>query len=84
MSWDTTTCGFAAPPGRARHTDALRVAVTLGRAGAELNVAVRVMYRGRERPVDELRALASPHGLMLNSVAVLTDQRHRLFHSGAL
>ncbi len=45
------------------------------RAGTEFNLAMLVMYGGRERRVGEFRALASPHGLMLNSVAVLTDQR---------
>ena len=34
-----------------------------------------VIFGGRERRVDEFRALAAPHGLVLDAVTDLTDQR---------
>ncbi|WP_083898305.1 methyltransferase [Nocardia vinacea] len=45
------------------------------RAASEFNLAVLVMYGGRERRIDEFRALASRHGLVLDTVTDLTDQR---------
>jgi hypothetical protein len=34
-----------------------------------------VIFGGRERRIDEFRALASPHGLVLDAVTDLTDHR---------
>jgi SAM-dependent methyltransferase len=45
------------------------------RAHSESNLAMLVIYGGRERRVDEFRALAEPHGLVLATVTELTDQR---------
>ncbi|MEU7141993.1 methyltransferase [Nocardia sp. NPDC046473] len=45
------------------------------RAASEFNLAMLVMYGGRERRIDEFRTLASPHGLVLDTVIDLTDQR---------
>ncbi|WP_227999961.1 methyltransferase [Nocardia australiensis] len=45
------------------------------RAASEFNLAMLVMYGGRERQIAEFRALASPHGLVLDTVTDLTDQR---------
>ncbi|MBF6333117.1 methyltransferase [Nocardia transvalensis] len=51
------------------------------RATSEFNLAMLVMYGGRERRIDEFRALAATHGLILNTVTELTDQRCLLeFH----
>ncbi|MEV6098772.1 methyltransferase [Nocardia sp. NPDC051981] len=44
-------------------------------AGSEFNLAMLVMYGGRERRVDEFRALCMPHGLALDAITDLTDQR---------
>ncbi|MEU6560390.1 methyltransferase [Nocardia nova] len=44
-------------------------------AGSEFDLAMLVMYGGRERRVDEFRSLASPHGLTVTAVTDLTDQR---------
>jgi len=45
------------------------------RAQSEFNLAMLVIFGGRERRIDEFRALASPHGLVLDEVTDLTDQR---------
>ncbi|WP_196812196.1 methyltransferase [Nocardia sp. CNY236] len=45
------------------------------RAHSEFNLAMLVTFGGRERRIDEFRALASPHGLTLEAVIDLTDQR---------
>jgi hypothetical protein len=45
------------------------------RANSEMDLAMLVIYGSRERPVDELRALAAPHGLVLDTVTALTDDR---------
>ncbi|WP_425387896.1 methyltransferase [Amycolatopsis nigrescens] len=45
------------------------------RAATEFDLAMLVIFGGRERRVDEFRALASAHGLVLDTVADLTDQR---------
>jgi 2,7-dihydroxy-5-methyl-1-naphthoate 7-O-methyltransferase len=45
------------------------------RAKSESNLAMLVIFGGRERRVDEFRALASPHGLVLDTVTELTEQR---------
>lgn len=45
------------------------------RAHSEFNLAMLVIFGGRERRIDEFRALASSHGLVLDTVADLTDQR---------
>ncbi|MFX0580601.1 methyltransferase [Nocardia nepalensis] len=51
------------------------------RATSEFNLAMLVMFGGRERRIDEFRALAAPHGLVLDAVTDLTDQRCLLeFH----
>ncbi|MFF0546652.1 methyltransferase [Nocardia thailandica] len=45
------------------------------RAATEFTLAMLVMYGGRERRVDEFRSLAAPHGLVLDTVTELTEQR---------
>ncbi|MFI6995919.1 methyltransferase [Nocardia sp. NPDC050175] len=45
------------------------------RAASEFNLAMLVMYGGRERRIDEFRTLASPHGLVLDTVMDLAEQR---------
>ncbi|GLY70772.1 methyltransferase [Amycolatopsis taiwanensis] len=45
------------------------------RAQSEINLAMLVMFGGRERRIDEFRALGSPHGLVLDAVTDLTDER---------
>jgi hypothetical protein len=45
------------------------------RAHSEFNLAMLVIFGGRERRIDEFRALASPHGLVLDSVNEVTDRR---------
>lgn len=44
-------------------------------AGSEMDLVMLVHYGGRERRVEEFRALAAPHGLVLDTVTTLTDQR---------
>jgi SAM-dependent methyltransferase len=44
-------------------------------ARSEFNLAMLVIFGSRERRIDEFRALASPHGLVLDTVIDLTDQR---------
>nr|WP_184694859.1 methyltransferase [Saccharothrix tamanrassetensis] len=41
----------------------------------EFDLAMLVIFGGRERRVDEFRTLASAHGLVLDTVIDLTDQR---------
>jgi hypothetical protein len=36
------------------------------RATSEFNLAMLVMFGGRERRIEEFRALAAPHGLVLD------------------
>lgn len=45
------------------------------RAETEFDLAMLVIFGGRERRIDEFRALASVHGLALDTVIDLTDQR---------
>lgn len=45
------------------------------RAQSEFNLAMLVMFGGRERRIDEFHSLASSHGLVLDTVTDLTDQR---------
>jgi 2,7-dihydroxy-5-methyl-1-naphthoate 7-O-methyltransferase len=45
------------------------------RASTEFDLAMLVIFGGRERRVDEFRALASAHGLVLDTVTDLTDRR---------
>jgi hypothetical protein len=45
------------------------------RAQSEFNLAMLMIFGGRERRIDEFRALASSHGLVLDTVTDLTDQR---------
>ncbi|WP_272941729.1 methyltransferase [Saccharopolyspora spinosa] len=45
------------------------------RAETEFDLAMLVIFGGRERRVDEFRTLASAHGLVLDTVTDLTDQR---------
>jgi 2,7-dihydroxy-5-methyl-1-naphthoate 7-O-methyltransferase len=50
-------------------------------ASTEVDLAMLVIFGGRERRVDEFRTLASAHGLVLDTVTDLTDQRCLLeFH----
>jgi 2,7-dihydroxy-5-methyl-1-naphthoate 7-O-methyltransferase len=44
-------------------------------ATTESDLAMLVIFGGRERQVDEYRTLASTHGLILDTVTGLTDQR---------
>jgi hypothetical protein len=44
-------------------------------AGTDMDLAMLVIFGGRERRVDEFRALASAHGLILDTVTDLTGQR---------
>ena len=47
-----------------------------GRPGtSESDLTMLVIFGGRERRIDEFRALAAPHGLTLDTVTELTDQR---------
>ena len=48
------------------------------RAQSEFSLAMLVMFGGRERRLDEFRSLAAPHGLDLDEVTDLTDQRSLL------
>jgi hypothetical protein len=51
------------------------------RANTESDLAMLVIFGGRERRPEEFRTLAAPHGLTLDSVIDLTDQRCLLeFH----
>jgi len=45
------------------------------RANGEMDLAMLVFYGGRERRIDEFRTLAASHGLVLDTVTNLTDQR---------
>lgn len=45
------------------------------RAQSEFNLAMLVIFGSRERSVEEFRALAAPHGLVLDAVTELTHQR---------
>jgi 2,7-dihydroxy-5-methyl-1-naphthoate 7-O-methyltransferase len=45
------------------------------RAATEFDLAMLVIFGGRERRLDEFHALAAAHGLVLDAVADLTDQR---------
>ena len=65
-------CVEAAPPGgRVLVIEAVRGM----RAQTEFNLAMLVMFGGRERRLEEFRALAAPHGLALDTVSDLDDQR---------
>ncbi|WP_228540068.1 methyltransferase [Nocardia sp. XZ_19_385] len=44
-------------------------------ANTEFDLAMLVIFGGRERRIDEFRTLAAPHGLVLDTVTDLTDQR---------
>lgn len=45
------------------------------RASTQGELDMLVIYGGRERTLDEFRALAAPHGLALRTVTDLTDER---------
>lgn len=45
------------------------------RASTEMDLSMLAIYGGRERRIDEFRTLAAPHGLVLDTVTDLTDQR---------
>ncbi|WP_447007164.1 methyltransferase [Saccharothrix isguenensis] len=45
------------------------------RAGSEMDLVMLVHYGGRERRTDEFRTLAALHGLTLDTVTTLNDQR---------
>jgi hypothetical protein len=45
------------------------------RANAEMDLAMFAIFAGRERTVDEFRAFASAHGLVLDTVKDVSDQR---------
>ncbi|MFI9455723.1 methyltransferase [Amycolatopsis sp. NPDC052450] len=71
-------CAEAAGPG-----GRVLVIEAVGGIGAqtEWDLAMLVLYGGRERRLDELRELAAAHGLVLDSVSTLTEQRSLLeFH----
>lgn len=53
-------------------------------AGTGFDLAMLVIFGGRERRVDEFRALGAAHGLVLDAVAEVSDQRCLLeFRVGA-
>ena len=60
-----------------RPTSRLLIIEPIGdlRATPEFNLAMLVMYGGRERRVEEFRTLMAPHRLTLDTVVDLTDQR---------
>ncbi|WP_218018229.1 methyltransferase [Nocardia shimofusensis] len=45
------------------------------RAITDMDLSMLVIYGGRERRIDEFRALAADHGLILDAVTDVTDQR---------
>jgi hypothetical protein len=45
------------------------------RGGTEMDLSMLVIFGGRERQVDEFRTLGAAHGLVLDTVTELTDQR---------
>ena len=45
------------------------------RARSEMDLLMLVLFGGRERRLDEFRTLAAAHGLVLDTVTTLTDQR---------
>ncbi len=45
------------------------------RGNSEMDLAMLVLYGGRERRIEEFRTLAAAHGLVLDAVTELTDQR---------
>ncbi|MFR9749529.1 methyltransferase [Nocardia sp. 004] len=45
------------------------------RATSEFDLAMLVIFGGRERRIAEFRALTAPHGLVLDTITDLTDQR---------
>jgi len=45
------------------------------RASTEFDLAMLVIFGGRERRVEEFQALGAAHGLVLDTVLDLTDQR---------
>lgn len=45
------------------------------RAMSEMDLAMLVIYGGRERRIEEFQVLAAAHGLVLDAVADLTEQR---------
>ena len=50
-------------------------------ATTESDLTMLVIHGGRERRLDEFRTLAAPHGLTLDTVTTLTDERSLLeFH----
>lgn len=48
------------------------------RTDSEMDLAMLVIYGGRERRIDEFRILAAVHGLILDTVTTLTEQRRLL------
>jgi hypothetical protein len=48
------------------------------RDNTEFDLAMLVIFGGRERRIDEFRTLASAHGLVLDTVTDLTEQRRLL------
>ena len=60
-----------------RPTSRLLIIEPIGdfRATPEFNLAMLVMYGGRERRLEEFRTLTAPHRLTLDTVVDLTDQR---------
>ena len=53
-------------------------AVAGQRTDSEMDLAMLVIYGGRERRIDEFHTLAAAHGLILDTVTTLTDQRRLL------
>jgi len=45
------------------------------RGSSEMDLVMLALYGGRERRLDEFRALAEPHRLVLDSVVALSDER---------
>lgn len=67
-----TRCAEALPPG-----GRLLVIEPFGGddANTEMNLAMLALYGGRERSTEEFRTLAAVHGLTIDTVTPLTDQR---------
>jgi hypothetical protein len=61
----------------ARPTSRILVIEGVGglRAGSESDLSMLAIYGGRERRIDEFRALTTPHGLILEEVTALTPAR---------
>lgn len=78
-NWDDEHAGriLARCAEAARPTSRVLVVEAVGgrRADSEIDLAMLVIFGGRERRVDEFRGLAATHGLVLDTVTDLTGER---------